>query len=1352
MIFATPLAAAGFATAAGLAAIYCFRRRSPGRTVGSLMLWPRPKSTTTRARRRDKLVLPPIFWLELLALLALVFAALTPLAWRRSAGTLHVVLDESPSMSANGGESAGLAKSALEKERRRGTKDATRVRTASDAHSLKREINAAKSLALPGDEILVLTDAPPEEEIARPGFRWLSFGKPLANCAITAARRIRTSPETDAVFIEARRFGPGAGETRLALSEHGAATLKFDDGGRARFTTSVAASAGPLTASLPDDALAVDNTATLYPPEVPSLSASVSFRNKPRADVVRRALDATGFVTNYVSAAEADVVFTDSDFTPSPRQYLVRFHESSGARTTGPVWTDPAEPLLDGVALDGDPYAVSPDALPGATVAFIGTTPLVSVASNECHVGFSNPNLPFFRSPAFPAFIQNAVAAADRRMRRMHPKETEKTTALLDAEESDLTKCASASLGSHAAAPEDAKRSKSVAWMPALLAVLALLLHFRFVRSRTTLVVAALAAVALLRPVFPKSERAGRLVVLADRSRSMTGAALAEQERVIRGISAARPANAELAVIAFGRNAVVEAAPGGPGFSDFIQNVDKDGSNVAEALGKAAAFVEEGRPAKMLVMSDGLFASPQDNAAARVDTFHQTRSFAHDLFVASVDAPASVAPNAPVPITAWASASETTTNSYALLRGTNVVARGTKIFRSGLTPLVFRDFAGRAGLRRYTLEIAPSKDDPCHGNNKAALLVKVDGKRPLLYLTDEPNACAAETIRRGGVPVEVREAKSLRGGIAALEDFGGVLLDNVPAKDFQPHFLRELAAYVTDLGRGLAIAGGERSFGPGGWYKTAVEDILPVSLELRREHRKFSIALAIVMDRSGSMTASAGGGKTKMDMANLGAAAAIDMLSSMDEVAVIAVDSQPHVILEMQYADQAQSRRDDVLGIRSMGGGIFVEEGIAAGLRELSRSSAATKHLVLFADACDSEEPGDFRSYLAKATAAGISVSVIGLGSDSDCDAQLLRDIAEAGNGTCQFESDAKEIPRLFMQDTYLIAKTAMCTNVTPVGTSASLRQLSDVLPADLAPIGGYNLAYIRDDAETAIFTEDAEHAPVLAFRRAGTGRTLAFAGELAGGHAAPLMTSKDGAEIATAIARWTLGADGAEHAGFHFERRIEAGGIRITAVADEANPLTAVPNSGLKLVTLLDHGDEGVTRIEDSLRWESSDTLSAFVPLYGSETAFPVVTLPDGKPVALPPACLPHPAEFLRHPDPSAGERAMRRLAERTGGRPRTTFDDIWDDLPSARTTVPLAPWIYLLAAIAFLAFVFFRRLGVSGKWHFHIQRHERMPAPSQSRRPNQPTPAQQPSANATAAALARAKRRRQSAEERAV
>ena len=81
------------------------------------------------------------------------------------------------------------------------------------------------------------------------------------------------------------------------------------------------------------------------------------------------------------------------------------------------------------------------------------------------------------------------------------------------------------------------------------------------------------------------------------------------------------------------------------------------------------------------------------------------------------------------------------------------------------------------------------------------------------------------------------------------------------------------------------------------------------------------------------------------------------------------------------------------------------------------------------------------------------------------------------------------------------------------------LRQLSDTLPSELPNIGGYNLTYLREGSELAVSTADEENAPLLSFRRAGLGRTLAYAGELSGSHAAPLMTSPQGAELTAALA-----------------------------------------------------------------------------------------------------------------------------------------------------------------------------------------------------------------------------------------
>ena len=43
--------------------------------------------------------------------------------------------------------------------------------------------------------------------------------------------------------------------------------------------------------------------------------------------------------------------------------------------------------------------------------------------------------------------------------------------------------------------------------------------------------------------------------------------------------------------------------------------------------------------------------------------------------------------------------------------------------------------------------------------------------------------------------------------------------------------------YVMDLGGGLVMLGGDQSFGLGGYYKTLVEEILPVRSDSRRRRK-----------------------------------------------------------------------------------------------------------------------------------------------------------------------------------------------------------------------------------------------------------------------------------------------------------------------------------------------------------------------------------------------------------------------------------------------------------------------------------------------------------------------------------
>ena len=63
-------------------------------------------------------------------------------------------------------------------------------------------------------------------------------------------------------------------------------------------------------------------------------------------------------------------------------------------------------------------------------------------------------------------------------------------------------------------------------------------------------------------------------------------------------------------------------------------------------------------------------------------------------------------------------------------------------------------------------------------------------------------------------------------------------------------------------------------FGAGGWQNTAVEKALPVDMEVRDKEKRPDIAIAFVIDKSGSMGTGAGPeGGTKLDVAKAAAVA-----------------------------------------------------------------------------------------------------------------------------------------------------------------------------------------------------------------------------------------------------------------------------------------------------------------------------------------------------------------------------------------------------------------------------------------------------------------------------------------------
>ena len=709
-------------------------------------------------------------------------------------------------------------------------------------------------------------------------------------------------------------------------------------------------------------------------------------------------------------------------------------------------------------------------------------------------------------------------------------------------------------------------------------------------------------------------------------------------------------------------------------------------------------MIPTGTPGRILLLSDGRWTgrSPLEaayragNSGLSIDYRAMRRSQASDLAVWGIDAPSSVTPGESYTITAWVRSPSAREITCDLRRGGRQLAQGTRTVPAGLSKLTFRDTAGGSGTHRYSLNVSGGDKDPSVENNTAKFLVGVRGPRPILCVSSSGKSQLAALLRAGKMDVVERTASQCTWSLDELAGHSAVLIENVPAQDIGAEGMRMLSAWVSGTSAGLMMTGGRNAYAPGGYFGSPLEQIMPVSMELRREHRKLSLAIVVALDRSGSMAMPVGGGRTKMDLANLAAAQVLDLLTASDEFGVLAVDSAPHLIVPLASVTNKESARNRIMRIDSMGGGIFVYEALEKAAAMLAKATAGVRHIILFADADDAEEPGRYKELLGKCGKAGITCSVIGLGTKRGSDAALLEDVAKRGGGRCFFTDRPTDLPRLFAQDTFVVARSTFLDEVTPIGLTGALTAMTGRTFGAPPPVGGYNLCYLREGASLAGVTKDEYKAPLIAAWQVGDGRALCYTGQADGKYTGPIAWWDRVGHFFTSLARWTAGAETQLPNNMLATQRVSRGRAIVKLHLDperKRQPFTSPPSVGI----LSGRPGQEPNTHRVTMQWSTPDTLTAEIPIRGSETVLATVTAGQAK-ASLPAVCRPYSPEF-RPEAGGEGLATLQKIAAVTGGTQRVDLAGIWRDLPEFPQQFPLARWLILAAMVLFVLGILERR-----------------------------------------------------------
>lgn len=374
-----------------------------------------------------------------------------------------------------------------------------------------------------------------------------------------------------------------------------------------------------------------------------------------------------------------------------------------------------------------------------------------------------------------------------------------------------------------------------------------------------------------------------------------------------------------------------------------------------------------------------------------------------------------------------------------------------------------------------------------------------DRARVLVLSDSEPaSAPFAKAIRSENTRVDVLPASEAPTTLSGWAAYDAVVLFNQPSYAMSLQQQEDLVRYVNDTGGGLLMIGGPDAFGAGGWIGSPLAEALPIRLDPPQKRQMPMGALAIIIDRSGSMSAEVQGtGMAQQAIANEAAVLAVRGLSRLDQITIVAFNEQPEIIVPLSSCTDAEGIARRIRSIGA-GGGTNLFPAIDEAAAQLAKSPAGAKHIIILTDGQTAGEPADGIGRAANLKKAGITVSTVAIGDASN--GGLLERIAKTAGGrsyTVRSENSWAVLPQIFVKEAQTVRRSLIWEgqgfSPKPEYTGDSLRGLAFPLPA----VTGYVVSADRPGLAT-VGLRGPEGDPILAQWQYGLGRAMTFASDAA--------------------------------------------------------------------------------------------------------------------------------------------------------------------------------------------------------------------------------------------------------------
>ncbi|MBI3637375.1 MAG: VWA domain-containing protein, partial [Candidatus Rokubacteria bacterium] len=582
-------------------------------------------------------------------------------------------------------------------------------------------------------------------------------------------------------------------------------------------------------------------------------------------------------------------------------------------------------------------------------------------------------------------------------------------------------------------------------------------------------------ALTLLRPTIPRWVDRLNVVFLLDLSDSISLGARERAYRFAADAVKSMKGNDRNSLIVFGESAVVDQPlDARTALERPKAEVGTRGTNLFQAIELALATLPPGQANRLVMLTDGRQTSGSGLAAAQAakdsgaDIFYVPAplTFTQEVVAEAMVLPQEVKYGEPFQAKVVAWSHRDTEGRLSLFRNGEFLGSQVVRLSAGKNVFSYRQALDTSGIHVYQAAIEVD-GDTIEDNNRAIGTVVVRGK-PQVLLADKDRSHAqslAAALRLQNIDVTVVEPPQIPKNVAGLQKYDGVVLSNVSSLKLGKEQMEQIRNYVRDQGGGLMMIGGEESFGLGGYYRTPVEEALPVTMEVKQKVEIPSLAVVLSIDRSGSMAMSTDEKVTKLDLAKEAAHLVVDLLDERNEVGVMSWDTEFIWDVGVRPARDKSAIHHSIATIKA-GGGTDGYPALKESYAVLFDRPALLKHVIFLSDGQMTR--GDFAGLLRRMSKDKITVSTVAIGKDADL--QLMVDIAKWGKGRFYYTEDSQTIPRIFTLETQLASKASLVEQpFKPQLTAPGHEAMQDIDWKAVPPLGGYVATTLKSTAEMVL-------------------------------------------------------------------------------------------------------------------------------------------------------------------------------------------------------------------------------------------------------------------------------------------